>query len=126
DTGELSFDKSKIKDKQNADAEGVTKFFTDSNNGVAGKLDKVLESLVGENNSLLVSRASALQKQIDDAGQRIDDWNTRLDKQKERLLNQFYTLETIVGSIRNNLNYINQIQYISLFGNSNSSTPNSS
>ncbi|MBW8883606.1 MAG: hypothetical protein JF612_02270 [Planctomycetia bacterium] len=49
-----------------------------------------------------------------------------MDKEKERLLNQFFTLENIVGSIRNNLNYINQIQYISLFGNSSSSSSNTS
>jgi flagellar hook-associated protein 2 len=126
DKGHLSFDKSKFQDKFNSDADGVTKFFTDTDFGAANKLDKVLESLVGENNSLLVSRTASLQTQIDDMGQRIDDWNTRLAKEQDRLLNQFYNLETIVGSIRNNLNYINQINYISLFGNSTSSASTSS
>jgi hypothetical protein len=81
---------------------------------------------VGENDSLLVSRAGALQKQIDDASQQIADWNTRLSNEQDRLLNQFYNLETVVGSIRNNLSFINQIQYISLFGSNSSSNSNAS
>jgi flagellar hook-associated protein 2 len=126
DQGHLSFDKSVFQTQYNADSDGVTKFFTDTKNGAAVKIDKLLESLVGENNSLLVGRAATLQAQIDDDTQQIANWNTRLDAEQARLLNQFYTMETVVSSLRNNLSYINQIQFLSLNGSTTSSSSSNS
>jgi flagellar hook-associated protein 2 len=124
DQGHLSFDKSLFQSKYDASSSNVTKFFTDTSGGAAVKIDKLLESLVGENNSLLVTKAGSLQTQIDNFGQQINDWNKRLSAEQDRLLNQFYNSETLIASIRNNLSFINQIQFVSLSGTT--STTNSS
>jgi flagellar hook-associated protein 2 len=122
DQGHLSFDKTQFQSQYNADSDGITKFFTDTSNGAAVKIDKLLESLVGEDNSLLVGKAASLQTQIDDIGQQITSWNTRLSNAQDLLLTQFNNMETAVSSIKNNLNFLNQIQFISMNGSSSSSS----
>src|SRR5262245_26957803 len=112
DQGKLSFDKSVFQERFDADAAGITEFFTDDKRGFAVKTDTLLESLVGKDNSLLVNRIDSLQKQVDNYSADIDDWNSRLDKIQDRLLNEFYTMESIVTSIKDNLSFISQIQYI--------------
>jgi flagellar hook-associated protein 2 len=112
DKGKLSLDKTKLQAKFDEDPAAVTEFFADEDRGFAGKLDTILESLVGENHSVLVGRVESIQKQLDDAASRIDIWNARLDRERERLMNEFFNLENIVASIKNNLNAISQIQFI--------------
>jgi flagellar capping protein FliD len=68
--------------------------------------------------------SDAVQKQVDSYTTDIDNWNTRLSKIQDRLLNQFYTLESTVSSIRNNLSAISQIQYIPPVYSSTSSNSN--
>jgi flagellar hook-associated protein 2 len=112
DQGKLSFSKSQFQDEFDADPEAVTEFFTDDKRGFAVKTDAVLESLVGKDNSLLVTRLDSLQRQVDSYTTDINNWNDRLAKIQDRLLNEFYTMESIVSSIKNNLSAISQIQYI--------------
>jgi flagellar hook-associated protein 2 len=119
DQGKLSLDKTKLLAKFNADPQAVTDFFTDEDRGFAGKLDGILESLVGRDRSLLVTRAQTLQTQIEDAGTRIDRWNERLDRSRERLLSQFNRMESIVTSLQSSLQALNQIQVLSLAQSNN-------
>src|SRR4029078_6606608 len=112
DQGKLSFDKSVFQDRFDDDPAGITEFFTDDTPGFAVKTDTLLESLVGKDNSLLVNRIDSLQKQVDNYSADIDNWNTRLDKIQEQLRNEFFTMESIVSSIKSNLSAISQIQYI--------------
>jgi flagellar hook-associated protein 2 len=112
DQGKLSFDKTKFQARYDADSAGVTEFFTDEQRGFATRTDTLLESLVGKDNSLLVTRLDSLQKQVDDYTTDINNWNSRLAKIQDRLLNEFYTMESVVSSIKDNLNAISQIQYI--------------
>jgi flagellar hook-associated protein 2 len=112
DTGHLSFDKLQFQDKFDSDPTSVTDFFTDDKQGFAVKTDAILESLVGKDNSLLVTRLDAMQKQVDQYTSDINNWNTRLSSIQDQLLNEFYNMESVVASIKNNLSYLSQIQYI--------------
>jgi len=112
DQGQLSFDKTKLQARFDADPEAVTEFFADEERGFAVTADKVLETLVGRDRSLLINRTEALQRKIEDFGSRIDAWNGRLDRSRQRLLLQFNNLEQVVSRIQNNLTAINQIQII--------------
>lgn len=100
DQGKLSFDTSKLQSKYDADPEAVANFFTDPDKGFAAKADAMIEALVGKDNSMLVNRSNALQKQFDSFQTRIDDWTDKLTKKRERLLNQFYNLELAVSKIK--------------------------
>lgn len=110
DDGTLTFDAAKLAAKLAADPESVEKFFTDENVGFSKKLDDLIETLAGRDNSLLTNRAQTLQRRIDQNNERIDFYNQRLDRQREHLLKQFYDMETAIGKIQSNLTYINQIQ----------------
>lgn len=125
DTGEdgkLTFDKSKFQSAYASNSADVTEFFTDETRGIAGKVDTVLESLVGRDNSVLVTQMIPLQRQVDNYSTDINNWNTRLATIQDRLLNQFYQMDSIVATIENNLSVISQISYISANGSSSSTS----
>jgi flagellar hook-associated protein 2 len=115
DKGMLAFDKTKFDARYAADPEAVEEFFSDEEFGFAAKADKVLERLVGRDNSMLVNRAEVLNRQNEDFTERIDKWDGRLDRQRERLLNQFFRLELTVSRIRDSLSAISSIQPIAPF-----------
>jgi flagellar hook-associated protein 2 len=110
--GQLTLDRAKLQARFEADPESVTEFFADESLGFTAKADAILESIVGEDSSLLVNRIETLQRQIENYDERISAWNARLDRNRERLMNQFFKLEEVVARIQNNLSAINQIQFI--------------
>jgi flagellar capping protein FliD len=112
DQGKLAFDKSKLTARFADDPAGVTNFFSDDETGFAAKADQLIERLVGKDNSLLVNRAQTIQRQIDDQTTRIDVWTARLGRSRDRMLNDFYRLESIISRIQNNLTAIQQIRAI--------------
>ena len=57
-------------------------------------------------------REDALQRQVDRYTTDINSWNDRLSRIQDNLLSEFYQMESIVSSIKNNLTAIGQIQYI--------------
>lgn len=112
DQGKLAFDRTKLQARFEADPEAVTDFFADEETGFAPRADAALERLVGADNSLLLSRATTLQRQMDVYSQRVEAWNVRLEKRRERLLLQFTRLEEAIAKIQTNLTAIQQIQFI--------------
>ena len=112
DQGMLAFDKTKLETRYAADPEGVEQFFTDEERGFAAKVDALIETLAGPDNSALLSRTAALQRQVEDADERIAAMNARLERSRERLLLEFFRMEDAVGKIRNSLTAINQIALI--------------
>ena len=109
DQGMLAFDKTKLAARYEADPESVEQFFTDEDRGFAAKIDNLIESLAGPDNSALVARTGALQRQVEDADERIAAMNARLERSRERLFLEFFRMEEAVGRIRNSLTAINQI-----------------
>jgi flagellar hook-associated protein 2 len=112
DLGKLSLDRTKLQARFDADSQAVTEFFADVDRGFAVKVDAILEALVGRNQSLLVNRVAALQRQMELFGERIDAVSARLERSRERLRSQFFRLEEVVSRIQNNLTAINQIRFI--------------
>lgn len=109
DDGTLSFDSEKLKAKFAEDPQGVQEFFTTKDNGFAARLDNLLEQLVGQDHSLLVSRLDTLNRRIELNQQRIDAWNVRLEKYREQTTMKFIRLEEAIAKIQNNLSAINGI-----------------
>ena len=120
ENGKLTFDKTRLQQRYNADPEGLTKFFTDETSGFAKKVDDVLERLVGRTNSTFVNRAKVLQQQLEDATERIDFLTKSLTKQRERLTLQFYNMELAISKIKSNLQAVESIKYIKADGSSDS------
>jgi flagellar hook-associated protein 2 len=112
DDGKLQLDETKLKAKFAADPQGVEEFFAKEDLGVADKFDRLIETLAGANSSLLVDRAGALAVKIELGLSRVDFLNERLTRERERMLKQFYDMETAIGKLQNNLTALNQLQVL--------------
>ncbi len=116
DKGKLTLDKTRLQARYASDPEGLQAFFTDETHGFAGKVDQVVEALVGRDNSVLVNRARVLQKQLDDSAARIESLTASLERQRERLTQQFYNMELVISKIKSSLSSIESIRYINASG----------
>ncbi len=109
DKGRLELDKEKLQERALEDPEAVEQFFTDEDFGFAAKFEDAINSLAGEGNSLLVSRSEALQRRIDANSEKIEFLNQRLDVERDRLLTQFYNMETAIAKLQSNLSAIQSL-----------------
>jgi flagellar capping protein FliD len=121
DTGKLAFDSTKFNARFAEDGEAIKQFFTNETSGFAKKIDDVFERLVGRDNSVLINRVEAINRQVEDATERIAAFDERLEKARDRLLKEFYNMELLIGRIRSNLDAIGSIQYIAPVSRSSSS-----
>jgi len=112
--GKLKFDKAKLEKIITTNLKDVQNFLTKEKTGFAARAQTVLEALVGEKNSVLVSRSQALQRTIDSSSKRVESLSNRLDRERERLSNQFYDLESNLAKIRNNGSALNQLNSSSI------------
>ena len=109
--GKLTFDRAKLDARYAADPEGVEKFFS-GDGGFAKKMDQLIETLAGEDDSLLVTRGTALQRRVETLASRIDAFNARLERSRERLTKEFINMELVVSRIRNNLTALSALQIL--------------
>jgi len=112
DKGHLEFDSTKLTAAYNSDPESLKTLFTDETLGVAAKFKSVVDRLAGSTNSLLSSRAETLTRKIDFNIDRISFMDETLAKQRERLLNEFYRIESVIADMQTNLAALSSIQSI--------------
>ncbi|MBI1248301.1 flagellar filament capping protein FliD [bacterium] len=122
DSGKLSLDSTKLSAAFDNDQDAVKNFFLKDTVGFAYKVDNLSEQFAGEKNSLLVSRAQALQARVDLNTARIKEMNDHLSRRQDQLLQKFYDLETTIGKLKSNQSAIDSIQYIPPVGSSSSSS----
>ncbi|MEQ1826517.1 MAG: flagellar filament capping protein FliD [Pirellula sp.] len=113
DKGKLKFDKDKLNRLLQSNPDDVKDFLTKEKTGFGDRSKQALEALVGERNGLLVNRNLSLQRQIDLNNRRIESMTVRLDRDRERLLKQFYDMETNIARIRNNGSGLSQLSALS-------------
>lgn len=110
--GKMELDAEKLTAALERDPAAVETFFTAEENGFVAKLDRVIESLAGVDNSLLLSRADSISSQVDRNNARIESMNVRLDHERERLLKQFYTMESAIAKLQSNQQALQQLTYL--------------
>jgi flagellar hook-associated protein 2 len=111
DKGKISFDEEKFNATFAENGEDVIQFFTQETTGFSAKMSAAVERLAGEK-SALISRSDSLQSKFDSNTKRIDFMTARLDVQRNRLLNQFYTMEQTISKMQSNSSALSQIQPI--------------
>ncbi len=116
DQGKLEFDQTKFGTVLAADPAAVKEFFTNEDKGFSVKAKALADSLAGIRSGALLNGSNALQAKIEQSGKRVEFMNTRLDKQRERMLKQFYNMETAVAKLQSNLSALNQMQIIPPLG----------
>ncbi|MCA9133478.1 MAG: flagellar filament capping protein FliD, partial [Planctomycetales bacterium] len=117
-SGKLEFDKTKFSDALAADPQAVRDFFTTEDTGFSARAKSLADSLAGVESGALLNNSNSLQAQIEQNGQRIASMDLRLDRQRERLLKQFYNMESAVSRLQSNLTALNQLQIIPPLGSS--------
>jgi len=107
--GKLQFDKTKLSKAIDTNLTEVQDFLTKDKTGFSARAKIVLDTLVGEKNSVLVNRSQTLQKTIESSNSRVNSLSARLDKERERLSQQFFDLETNLAKIRNSGSALNNL-----------------
>lgn len=109
DNGTLNLDQTEFKTRYAAAPQEVRNFFSNTEAGLAAKVDAAAERLAGRDNSVLVNRALSLGRKIDTNGDRIEFMNGRLEAERNRLLLQFYRMELTIGKLQSSLNALTAI-----------------
>ena len=112
DKGNLSFNSETFAAAYADDPAAVQQFFSDKDLGLAKKLDDIVNRLAVDENSALGTRGAALARKIELNDERIDALNEQLERQRERLLAQFYNLESVIASFERNISAISGIEFI--------------
>jgi flagellar hook-associated protein 2 len=115
--GKLSLDTQQLQKAIDNNPEAVKDFFTNETNGFSVKAKAVADSLAGVEGGSLLEKNKSLQTTIEQNNARLAKLDDSLAKQRTRLLNQFYAMETAISKIQSNLTSVGQIQ--NLFTNSN-------
>lgn len=106
--GKLELDEQKLKDAIAADPEGVRRLFTDANSGVALKLKKELENIVGAD-GLLKREGDSLEDRKQLFSDRIERINTLLSRKRERLMRQFQAMESSLAQLQSQQTSLNSL-----------------
>lgn len=128
----LTFDEDKFKEVLTANPNDVADFFYKSTTvdlggdetetvetGIAVRFQEVTDKLAGIDNSVLLNRNNALQRQIEVYNDRIELKNARLEAQQTRLLKMFYKMEETLSRLQEGQTALNSIQVIPPIGSSN-------
>jgi flagellar hook-associated protein 2 len=102
DDGSLAFDADKLRTRYAESPDDVKSFLQTKDLGLSAQVDKLVESLAGEQSSIMINRAAALERKIKINDERVQKFNEMLTRKRDFLLEQFYTLETTIAKIQSN------------------------
>jgi flagellar hook-associated protein 2 len=126
--GTLTFNQNQFQSAWNSDPTAVQQMFTAAKTGVSAQFDTLINQLAGQSdNSLLASRAAALQGEISDNQATITRMNQRLNDEQNLLYTEFYNMDLTIGKLKTTQSIINTMYSVSPdFGASGSSSSSSS
>jgi flagellar hook-associated protein 2 len=110
DDGSLELDKAKLQAAFEKDPAGLEEFLTNGGNGVAAKLNAVIDRLTGSKDSLLSVRSESLKDKIEANNDRLDQWADQLTRQQDRMYLQFYQLESLIAKMQSSLSAVQSLQ----------------
>lgn len=128
--GKLKLDEDALNKAFNENPEAVAKLFTDSENGIMTKVNKVLDNAVrttGRTKGSLINKAGTtsgssakdnyIYRQMESVQKRISQLQERYDAKEEYWWKVFTNLESAMGNFNNQSAYLSN--YLSGFGTSN-------
>ncbi|MEQ8210401.1 MAG: flagellar filament capping protein FliD [Lacipirellulaceae bacterium] len=108
--GKLELDTQQLQTAFADNPGSIERLFTDEENGIVARLNRDLDRLSGEDNSLLDRRVESLQRTIDSNNTRLEQFETSLERQRERLLLEFFQLEQVISSLQQNQSALASLQ----------------
>jgi flagellar hook-associated protein 2 len=114
--GKLQWDRGRLQEAFADNPEGVQQFLATPTIGVVAKMAAVVERLAGADGSMLAASSDSIQETIKANEDRLEGFAARLEKQQERLLMQFYQLESIIAKLQQSQTVLNALQPIAPLG----------
>ncbi len=105
--GRLSLDSGDLQRAIETDYAGMAELFANDDQGYLFRLDALIGDLV-QADGLIDIRQDGLNSRIDRVEQRISDMEYRLELREQRLLNQFSTLDTLMGQLQGTSAFLSQ------------------
>lgn len=96
--GKLVLNRERFEEAFSQDPDAVIEFFTDEDDGFAVYAEEQIEALT-DVDGLLDRREQSLERQVDQFDKRIESMNDLLNLKRDRLLRQFYQMETALGEL---------------------------
>lgn len=101
--GQIQIDENIFHGKYLSDEIFAQKLKPQTTGGVSKKFADVIESLTGEDVSLMARRFVTLGNKLDTNEARLARLDKNLELQRERLYTQFYNMEIAIGKLQNNM-----------------------
>ena len=110
DTGaQLTLDETKFQEACAADPEGVTRFFTDSTNGIAQTMKTELENITGTS-GLIQSQTTEIDGNKEFLQERVGRLNDLLTRKQARLTRQFQAMESALAQLQSQQSALSSLQ----------------
>ncbi|MCI0493283.1 MAG: flagellar filament capping protein FliD, partial [Planctomycetes bacterium] len=110
--GQMVLDQEKLTTAFADKPEALKQLFADEDLGVSTKFNAIIEQLAGENGSLLATRWETLSQSIDTNYNRLTFMDERLVRERDRLLLEFYQLETLIAEMQRGLSALSSLNII--------------
>ncbi len=120
--GTLTFNQDQFDSAWAANPTAVEQMFTTAKTGVSAQFDTLINQLAGPTDSLLSSRATALQDEISDNQSTITQMNSRLNDEQNLLYTEFYNMDLTIGKLKNSQSVISTITGVTPDFGANSSS----
>ncbi|WP_039785949.1 flagellar filament capping protein FliD [Herbaspirillum huttiense] len=105
--GTLALDATKLTNAANKDFDGITQLFTSATNGVVPKLQKLMDSILGES-GVLATKTKGLQDSLKIVTDQQTAANDRLQVLKDNYTNQFNRLNVTLATMQSRQSYLTQ------------------
>ena len=97
--GTLSFDSAELTTALEADREAVVDFFSNADDGLAVKLDSLIDNML-QTSGLIDAREDGLNARVDATNDQIERMEYRLELTERRYRAQYTALDTLMGQLQ--------------------------
>ncbi len=106
-TGELEVSNTRLNDALSSDFDGVANLFADSTNGVAKRLDTLVDTYL-RSNGLIDARIQGLNSDIAQIGELRIQLERQLQASESRYLSQFIAMDTLIAQLNNTSSFLSE------------------
>jgi flagellar hook-associated protein 2 len=103
--GTLTFNSTKLSTALQDDLTAVAELFAHDDQGLAFRLDSLLDSMLGAN-GVIDAREDGLNNSVDSTNEDIERMQTRLELVETRFRNQFTALDLLLGELQSTASYV--------------------
>ena len=105
--GKLSLDSGDLQKAIDTDFAGMAELFANDDQGYLFRVDALISNMVQSDGPIDI-RQDGLNSRMDRVDQRISDMEYRLELREQRLLDQFNTLDTLMGQLQGTSAFLSQ------------------